>query len=79
MPMFFFHVRDSLDCQDVDGQDLPDVAAARAKAVMETRQLMSETLKCEGRITLGHRIDVEDEHGTLVARVYFRDGLKIEE
>jgi hypothetical protein len=39
---------------------------------------MAETLKEEGRLNLRHYIDLEDEHGKVLATVRFRDVVAIE-
>ena len=70
MPRYCFHVRDDMDIPDLEGADLRDIGAAR--------QLMSETLKEDGRITLHHRIEVEDEARRVVETVEFDDALRIE-
>jgi hypothetical protein len=79
MPRFYFHLRDDLDARDEEGMDLPDAEAARAYAVTNARDIMSGTLKSHGRISLAHRIDVEDEHGALVMAVIFGDAVDLEQ
>ena len=78
MPRFFFHLRDDLDVEDVEGTELADLDAARERAAGEARQLMCDTLKQNGRITLGHRIDIEDGQGAVLATVHFADAVRIE-
>jgi hypothetical protein len=39
---------------------------------------MAATLKETGRINLRHHIDIEDEHGKVLATVRFRDVVAIE-
>jgi uncharacterized protein DUF6894 len=79
VPRFFFHVRDDLDVPDYEGLDQPDLAAAQTHATHSARSLMCATLIGEGRITLGHRIDIEDSEHRCVATVTFGDAVKIEE
>lgn len=79
MPKFFFHVRDDMDVPDDEGAELPDVDAARDYAARSARVLMCETLRQDGRITLHHQIDVEDEAGGLLASVPFREAVRIED
>ena len=78
MPRYFFHVRDDMDIPDIEGADMRDIGAARLHAVEAARQLMCETLKDDGRITLHHRIDIEDEGHRVVETVEFGDALRIE-
>jgi hypothetical protein len=79
MPKYHFHLHDDLDVPDEDGSELPDLAAAEARAVLEARELMCELLKKEGRIALHYRIDIEDAGGNVLATVPFRDVVKIED
>lgn len=39
MPKFYFHLKDRVPSKDLDGLELPDVAAARAEAVRFGREL----------------------------------------
>jgi hypothetical protein len=78
VPRFYFHVLDDLDTDDPEGAELPDIDAARGRAVTAARVLMCETLTREGRITLHHRIDIEDDQGQRVDSVLFRDVVRIE-
>lgn len=78
MPMFFFHVIDDVDAPDNEGSELPDIAAAEDLARHSARSLMCETIVRDGRITLHHRIDIEDEQGEVVASVPFSEAVQIE-
>jgi hypothetical protein len=40
--------------------------------------LMGQVLKDEGRINLSHRIEIENDHGRAVDRVWFRDVVQVE-
>jgi hypothetical protein len=76
MPRYFFHVFNDETCIDYEGQELPDLEAARQCARSEARILMCETLK-KGEIVLSHHIAVEDDHGTSVFDVKFGDVVQI--
>ena len=76
MPRFFFHVHDELDAEDPEGLELPDLAIALEGATHAARGLMCETLM-QGRITLSHRIDIEDERGRVLATVRFADAVQV--
>lgn len=78
MPRFYFHLRNDLDVPDDEGKELPDGAAARAYAEDLVRFEVSEAAKRDGRIVLGHRIDIEDEQHRAVDAVWFRDVLRLE-
>lgn len=78
MPRFFFHVRDDLDVPDFEGTELPDLAAARARAIIEARLLMCDLLRREGRIALHHVIDIEDGNDVVLDTVRFDEAVKID-
>jgi hypothetical protein len=79
MPRFFFHVRDGDDLsRDEEGQEFPDVEAARREAVSSNREMLSERILHGGSIN--HRqIEIADETGHVVevvstSEVLFRHG-----
>jgi hypothetical protein len=78
MPNFFFHVCDDMDVPDQEGANLRDITAAREHAVEAARVLMCETLAQDGRISLHHRIDIEDDAGGVIASVPFGEAVRIE-
>lgn len=76
MPRFFFHVRDADGefSRDTEGQELPDLEAARAEAISANREMLGECLLHGG--SLNHReIEIADESGAVLARVSARDVL----
>jgi hypothetical protein len=77
VPRYFFHVVDVFDITDDEGADLPDLPAARGRAIASARVLMCETLQQDGRITLHHRIDIEDDEHKVVGSVAFEDAIDI--
>jgi hypothetical protein len=77
VPRFFFHVLDDLDTTDDEGAELPDVQTARQWATSAARTLMCETLKSDGRITLHHRIEIENSQHRTIATVRFGDAVEI--
>lgn len=77
VPRFFFHLYDDLVSRDDEGLELADDEAARSRAIMSAREMAcAEVL--EGRLSLNHRLDVEDESGSVIATVRFRDVVEIE-
>lgn len=76
MPRFFFHLHDGVDVPDDGGQELPDLAAARAHAVSMARFEVAEAAKA-GHIPLSLRIDVEDEHGAVLTTVPFGEAVEV--
>jgi hypothetical protein len=79
VPQFYFHLYNDMDVPDDEGEDLPDLRAARAYADRQARALVGEAAKQDGRIVLWHRIDIEDEKRTVVDTVHFRDVVRIED
>ena len=61
------------------GIELPDLGAARAHCMRLVRVTFGETVKGEGRIVPHHRIDIEDEQGTILDSVRLADAVRLEE
>jgi len=78
MPRFYFHLRNDMDVPDDEGKDLPNLEAALEQAASEARKLAGEVVKENGRITLSHRIDIEDDQHNLLASVSVRDVVRVE-
>lgn len=76
MPRYFFHIYNDATSLDDEGQELPDLAAARAHAIQGARALMSDTLK-DGRIDLSHHIEIADERGELLLDVTFGEAVEV--
>ena len=77
VPRFYFHLRDDLDASDKSGEELPDLAAARACAEKMARFEVAEAAMRDGRIVLSHHIDVADETGAVLFTVHFGDAVRI--
>lgn len=75
MPRYYFHVREGSEIsRDREGQDLPDVEAARREAVNSSREILGERLLHGG--SLNHRtIEIADETGHVVDVVNSNDVL----
>ncbi|TFI56592.1 hypothetical protein E2493_19505 [Sphingomonas parva] len=56
--------------------DLPDLAAARKKAIEGVRSMLSDEIKT-GRIDLAGRIEITDESGNLLAEIPFEEAVRI--
>lgn len=74
---FYLHLRDDLDVPDVEGIEVPDLAAVRAYGVQQARGLIGELVKTEARIVLSDRIDIEDGDGNVLDTIHFRDVVTI--
>lgn len=78
MPRYFFHLHNDVDTPDCEGMDFDNLEAARKFALKEARFTAAETIKEAGHFIGDHRIDIEDENGTVLDSVYFRDAVKVE-
>ena len=76
MPRYRFHLYNSQVALDPEGRVFPDLAAAHADAIVNARALMCDDLCSQGEINLGHRIEIEEEDGTLCV-VTFREAVKV--
>lgn len=77
MSRYFFHLYNDIIAMDEEGRMLPDLAAARANAITEAREMMTETV-AEGRINFSHRIEVADHRGDIVATVLFEEAVTVQ-
>lgn len=76
MPRFYFNVFDDDVTIDDEGQTLPGVDAARAVAIRSARELICADLR-EGRLTLSHRIEVEDEERRPVLSLTYGEAVRV--
>jgi len=77
VPRFFFHLRDHVhSIIDPDGDELPDLSAAKQKALSAARELLSAEIKT-GLIDLRFRVDVEVEAGQVVHSLPFAQAFTI--
>lgn len=76
MPRFFFHLYNDMIVTDGEGREFPDVEAARATAIAEAREVMTEEVR-KGNLTLSHRIVIADESGSIVATVRYSDAVAV--
>lgn len=78
MPTFFFHIRNGGELtEDPDGSDLPDLAAARAEALVAAREVAAERVKA-GMAVIGWSIEVTDGDGRVLAAVNAREILGLD-
>jgi hypothetical protein len=76
MPRYFFHVRSAEGdvSRDLEGQDLPNLEAARHEAVSANREIIGERLLHGGSLD-GRQIEIADEAGNVLAAVKTGDVL----
>lgn len=77
MPRFYFHLRNDVIVDDEEGKDLADLPAAREVAIHTARHLAAESV-LEGRLHLGHYIEIGNEYGHIVATIAFREAVTVE-
>lgn len=78
MPRFYFHLYNDIIATDEEGRELPDAEAARAEAIAEAREMMTEAV-LKGEVILSHRIVIADESGKVVSTVTYRDAVAVKD
>jgi hypothetical protein len=79
MLRYFFHLRDGLEISyDREGRELPNLEAARAKAIESARHTMAKAILCGERLGMTREFQVEDENGRTVALVPFRKAIVLD-
>ena len=70
LPRYFFTVRDGRDLPDLDGTELPDLAAVRTEAVRYAGELLRDGV---GEFWSGHewRMEVTDVTGACAVTLRF--------
>ena len=76
MPTYRFHVLNDIDAPDEEGVELDNLALAHLKAIDAARDIASAAVR-QGRLNLKHRIDVEDDSGTVLMTVTFADAIEV--
>jgi hypothetical protein len=76
MAHFFFHVRDDEGgfSRDDEGQELPDLEAAKREALNSNREILGEQL-LHGSEVPAREIEIADQAGTVLAVVNVREAL----
>ena len=73
---YFFHVHDTIDAIDDEGEEFPGVEAALAHATLCARELLADAART-GVIDMKHRIHVADASGALIDVVMFGDAVRV--
>jgi hypothetical protein len=73
---YFFNVYDDVVAFDEEGIEMPNLAAARLKALQGARELIGEQVR-RGYVVLSHWIDVIDESGAVAYHLPFKDAFEI--
>jgi hypothetical protein len=62
---------------DREGEDFPDLDAARERARQSVRSILSDEIRSAGLIDLQGRIDIADQQGSVVTTLPFRDAIEL--
>ena len=77
VPRYYLHIcNGSGFTEDKQGQELPDMDAARKEAIRGLRDISASELK-RGEMNLGSFIEIEDEAGRLIMTVDFHDAVRL--
>jgi hypothetical protein len=76
MARYFFHVKDmeGVISRDEEGQELPDLDAARAEAVSSNREMLGERI-LHGGVIGPRQIEIADEKDEVLATIAVTDVL----
>ena len=76
--LYRFNLREDANIvTDDEGADLPDIAAAKAYAIVAARSIIAGDVLC-GTLALSHSIEVTSEDGSHLMIVRFTDAVTIE-
>ena len=77
MPRYYFHIRSSAGLiLDPEGTEMPDLDAALTEAERSARELLADLLK-SGSVLDGQMFEISDADGTVLARLPFRNVLRL--
>jgi hypothetical protein len=78
VPRYFFNLRNDLDTDDLEGQELAGLDQARSLARKYALDMTAASVLEQGKVNLHHRIEVADGAGQIVLTVEFGEVLTIE-
>ena len=77
MPRFHLKIFNGAgEAPDEEGQELANLAAARAEAIRGIRSLLAAELS-EGKIDLGGRIEITDRDDRILQTIAFREAVTV--
>jgi translation initiation factor 2 alpha subunit (eIF-2alpha) len=76
VPRFYFHLYCEFSARDEEGRELADPASAREAAKEDIRSIISDAAR-RGEIDMRGRVEIADEHGTVVETVSFTDSVNL--
>lgn len=77
MPRFYLNLFNDQDLRDEEGAEMPDLGAAKVKAIASVRALMAEHVTLGRPIYLSHRIEITDEYDKVLATIPFGEAVTI--
>lgn len=77
-PRYFFHLYNDAVTMDETGAEFANAEAAVAAGYIEARILAAEQVR-QGRLGLGHRIEIVEEGGRVIASIAFKDAIELDE
>ncbi|TPG42681.1 hypothetical protein EAH79_02065 [Sphingomonas koreensis] len=77
MPHYHLHLHNAhVDASDEEGHDLPDLKAARARAIDGIRAFIAHEARA-GKLDFRGHIDITDHNGEILDTVTFREAFTI--
>jgi hypothetical protein len=76
MPRYFFDLYNDIVALDEEGVVLPNAEAAQDRGLVEAREMIRASVEEHNRIDLGHRVQIREEGGDIVAEVKFEDAVQ---
>jgi hypothetical protein len=73
MPRYFFHVLNDIESREEDGQEFPDLDAAKAEARATAADLIRDEIRAGRLLHPDHRIEIEDGRGHVLHVLRFGD------
>ena len=77
MARYFFNLRNDVDVDDEEGQEVPDFKAAQERATAYARDMAAASILERHKLDLAHRIEVADERGQVLHVVTFGDAVEV--
>lgn len=78
MQRYYFHLRNDMSVDDEEGQELPDLEAARGVAAQYALDMSAVSIRERAKLNLHHRIEVANDAGEIVLTVEFGDVVAIQ-
>ena len=77
MPNYHLHLHNAhVDASDEEGHDLPDLEAAKAKALDGIRDFLGHEAM-SGKLDFRGQVDIADEGGRVLETIHFKEAFTI--